>query len=48
MSFFYYLQHTKNELEKFLLVFEKLAKTVFRVLRIFPQIHRSVQNNSSH
>ena len=44
MRFFYYLQHAKNEFEKFLLVFEKLQKkTVFRVLRIFPQIHRSVE-----
>ena len=43
-AFFYYLQHAKNELEKFLLVFEKIAKkTVFRVLRIFPKIHRSVE-----
>ena len=42
-AFFYYLQHAENEFEKFLLVFEKIAKNCFRVLRIFPQIHRSVE-----
>ena len=43
-AFFSYLQHAKNEFEKFLLVFEKIAKkNVFRVLRIFPQIHRSIE-----
>ena len=27
--FFYYLQHAKNEFEKFILVFEKIAKNFF-------------------
>ena len=35
-AFFYYLQRSINELEN-------LQKNVFRVLCIFPQIHRSVE-----
>ena len=43
-ALFYNLQHAKNEFGKKLLVFEKIAKKLlfFRVLSIFPQIHRSV------
>ena len=40
---FYYLQHARNKFEKFLLVFEKITKNCFPCVRIFFQIHRSVE-----
>ena len=47
-AFFYYLQHAKNEFEKFLLVFEKIEKNCFSCVAYFPSNSSVCRNNSSH
>ena len=47
-AFFYYLQHAKNKFEKFLLVFEKIAKNCFSCVAYFPSNSSVCRNNSSH
>ena len=48
MRFFYYLLHSKNEFEKFLLVFEKIAKNCFSCVAYFPSNSSVCRNISSY